>query len=177
MHDDVVELARKLDLPDPSVRPLRCAIADCTAVEVKACAKCRFVCFCSRAHQLECVSHRCAALIGQGVAAAPDQLQVSRNLGPGPFPPLALTVRDAAAVYRSLQVRLVGVARDEKFAAQRVSSKHCGFCSPACRSVAVGPLSRLTSAPGARTQVAFDSSRCSCVSLCVRWRPRLRSTT
>ena len=55
MHDDVTELARKLELPDPSVRPLRCAIAGCTAVEVKACAKCRFVHFCSRAHQLECV--------------------------------------------------------------------------------------------------------------------------
>ena len=80
MHDDVVELARKLNLPDPSVRPLRCAVADCDAAEVKACARCTFVHFCGKAHQLECVYDAVAALTGQGVAAAPDQLQVARDL-------------------------------------------------------------------------------------------------
>jgi len=62
MHDDVVELARSLALPDPSVRPLRCAVADCIATGVKACARCKFVCFCGKAHQLECVYDAVAAL-------------------------------------------------------------------------------------------------------------------
>ena len=84
MHDDVVELARKLDLPDPSLRPLRCAFVDCTATDVKACARCKFVCFCGKAHQLEYVYDAAAALTRQGVATASDQLQVARDLAPSP---------------------------------------------------------------------------------------------